>query len=138
MPICAGKQAIYNKYQLRLLLFKKSIFKISYNSPESISNRVHFQQMCWSAVCTLKIDSSTDVFLRFYWSFSEEPHDFFYFLHKQHFQKQHQVEIGLKKKAISNTLTLKCCYLNLFPYSRYHPKIMGDILKNAQNTSTAV
>ena len=28
---------------------------------------------------TLKTDSSTDVFLRFYWSFSEEPHDFFNF-----------------------------------------------------------
>ena len=38
------------------------------------------------------------------------------------------------KQKLSNTLRLKFCYLKIirFIHPRYHPKIIGDILKNLQ------
>ena len=54
------------------------------------------------------------------------------FFNKQHFYNQRQAEIGKKiKQKISNTLRLNFCYLKIVysPHPRYHPKIIGDILK---------
>ena len=63
------------------------------------------------------------------------------FFYKQHFYKQRQAEIGKKiKQKLSNTLRLNFCYLKIirFLYPRYHPKIIGNTLKNVQKTSTPV
>ena len=53
-------------------------------------------------------------------------------IYKQHFNKQRQAEIG---KKLSNTLRLNFCLLKIIPslHPRYHPKIIGDILKTEQN-----
>ena len=62
-------------------------------------------------------------------------HTFFY---KQHFYKQRQAEINKKnKQKLSNTLRLNFPYLKIirFLHSRYHPKIVEDILKNVQKPS---
>ena len=42
-------------------------------------------------------------------------------------------------KKLSNTLRLNFCYLKIirFLHTRYHPEIIGDILKNVQKTSTS-
>ena len=55
------------------------------------------------------------------------------FFYKQHFYKQHQFKYGKKiKHKLSNTLRLNFCYLKIIPYlrPRYHPKMIGYILKN--------
>ena len=51
--------------------------------------------------------------------------------YKQHFYKQHQTEIAKMKQRLSNTLTLNFYYLKIvhFLHPRYHPKVIGDILK---------
>ena len=57
-------------------------------------------------------------------------------IYKQHFNKQRQAEIGKKiKQKLSNTLRLNFCLLKIIPslHPRYHPKIIGDILKTEQN-----
>ena len=57
------------------------------------------------------------------------------FFQKQHFYKQRQSEIGKKiKQMLSNTLRLNFCYLKIIDifHLRYHPKIIGYILKNKQ------
>ena len=60
-----------------------------------------------------------------------------WFFDKQCFYKQRQAEIGKKiKQKISNTLRINFCYFKIirFPHPRYHPEIIGDILKNVQKT----
>ena len=60
------------------------------------------------------------------------------FFCKQHFYKQRQVEIGKKfKQKLGHTLKLNFCYLKIIPFLHpcYHPKIIGDILKNVQKRS---
>ena len=57
------------------------------------------------------------------------------FLYNQHFYKQRQAESGKKiNQKLSNTLTLNFFYLKIIRllHLRYHPKIIGDILKNVQ------
>ena len=52
-----------------------------------------------------------------------------------HFYKQRQAEIGKKiKQMLSNTQRLNFCYLKIIQiyHPRYHPKIIGHILKNKQ------
>ena len=58
-----------------------------------------------------------------------------FLFYKQHFYKQRQAEIGKKiKQVLSNTLRLGFCYLKIIHslHPRYHPKIIGHILKNKQ------
>ena len=65
-------------------------------------------------------------------------HVFFY---KQHLYKQWRAEIGKKKKQkLSNTVMLNFCHLKIinFLYPRYHPKTIGDILKNVQKTNASI
>ena len=56
--------------------------------------------------------------------------------YKQYFYKQRQAEIDKKKikQKLSYILSLNFYYLKIIhsPCPRYHPKITGDILKNAQ------
>ena len=57
------------------------------------------------------------------------------FFYKQHFYNQRQAEIGKKiKQMLINTLKLNFCYLEIIHilHPRYHPKIIGYILKNKQ------
>ena len=57
-------------------------------------------------------------------------HTFFY---KEHFCKQRQSEIGKRlKQMLSRTLRLNISYLRTIHilHPRYHPKIIGHILKN--------
>ena len=57
-------------------------------------------------------------------------HALFY---KQQLYKKHQAEIGQKSvQMLSNTLKLYICYLKTIHilHPRYHPEIMGHILKN--------
>ena len=57
------------------------------------------------------------------------------FLYEQHFYKQRQAEIGKKiKKKLSSTLRLNRCFLEIirFFHPRYHPKVIGYILKSIQ------
>ena len=61
-----------------------------------------------------------------------EKYTLFY---KQQFYNQRQAEIGKKiKQILSNTLRLNFCYLKIIHilHPRYHPKIIGHILKNKQ------
>ena len=61
--------------------------------------------------------------------------------YKQHFYKQHQAEIDKKiKQKLSNTLRLNFCHLKTiaFFHPRYHPKVIGDILKNIQKTKKSI
>ena len=54
---------------------------------------------------------------------------------KQHFYKQSQADIGKKiKQMLCNTLQLGFCYMKIIHvlHPRYHPKIIGHILKNMQ------
>ena len=61
-----------------------------------------------------------------------------FFCYKQHCYKQRKAEIGKKKtkQTLSNTLRLNFCYLKTFHilHSRYHPKIIGRILKISKRT----
>ena len=55
--------------------------------------------------------------------------------HKQHFYKEPQAEVGKKiKQILSNTLRLNffCLKIIHIPHPRYHPKMIGYILKNKQ------
>ena len=57
------------------------------------------------------------------------------FFYKQHFYKQRQAEIGKEiKQKLNNTPRLNFCYLKIFQFFQpsYHPKIIGDILRNVQ------
>ena len=63
------------------------------------------------------------------------------FLYTQHFYKQRQAEVGKKiEQRLSNTLKLNFCYLKIifFLHPRYHPKIIGHILKNVQKASVFI
>ena len=44
------------------------------------------------------------------------------------------------KQKLSNTLRLNFCYLKIirFLHPGYHPKVIGDILKNVQKTNSSV
>ena len=55
-----------------------------------------------------------------------------FFCYKQHFHNQRQAEAKQHPEA---KLRLE---INYFLHSRYHPKIIGDILKNVLKTSTPV
>ena len=54
-----------------------------------------------------------------------------FFLCKQHLQATPDWNWQKIKQKLSNTLRLNFCYLKVIrsPHSRYHPKIIGDILK---------
>ena len=57
------------------------------------------------------------------------------FFYKQNFYGQRHAEIGKKiKQKLSNALRLNFSYLKIirFLYPRYHPKIIGDTLKNVE------
>ena len=57
------------------------------------------------------------------------------------FYKQCQAETGKKsRKKLSNSPRLNVCYLKFIQllHPRYHPKIMENIIKYKQTTSTSV
>ena len=63
------------------------------------------------------------------------------FFYKQHLYTQRQAKIDKKiKQKLSNTLRLNFRYLKIihFLHPRYHPKIIGDTLKNVSKTSASV
>ena len=62
------------------------------------------------------------------------------FCYKQHFYKQRQAEIGKIKQTLSKTQRLNFCYFRIirFLHSRYHTKIIEDILKKVQKASKSV
>ena len=59
---------------------------------------------------------------------------------KQHFYKQRQAEIGKNKQKLSITLRLNFRYQKIicFLHPCYHPKMLGDIVKNYKKTSASV
>ena len=64
-----------------------------------------------------------------------------HFFYNQHFHKQHQAETGANnKQKLSNTLKLNSGSLAIicFFHPHYYPKLLGDILKSVQKTSTTV
>ena len=63
-------------------------------------------------------------------------HAFFY---KQHFYKQHQAEIDkCQAKAKQHLEAELLLFENVLLHPRYHPKVIKDIIKNLQKTSTSV
>ena len=67
-------------------------------------------------------------------SFVTEQNRIHTFLYKQHFYNQRQINWQKIKQMVSNTLRLNFCYLKIIDilHSRYHPTIIGHILKNKQ------
>ena len=84
-------------------------------------SNVYFKKILFSSIATFP------TFCFFYLKF------YTLYFYKQHFYKQRQAGICKKnKQKLSNTLKLNYCYLKIirFLHPRYHPKIIGSILKN--------
>ena len=62
------------------------------------------------------------------------------FLYKQHFISNARLKLAKIQQKLSNTLRLNFCYLKIicFLHPRYHPKVIGDILKNVQKPSISI
>ena len=125
--------------QLNIILLRVNNFDIKQKKPWNICQIICHQCLIRSG--KIKANKTQQILVKAQVFFVKTEPQHTRFFYKQHFYKQHQAEIGKKnKQKLSSTLRLIFCYLKSigFLHSRYHPNIIGDIIKYEQKKSTSV